>query len=97
MTHGALSLTRSGVASTIEAGQATAPALPATLRQVRVWFGTHVVAEYAAVPHLTARYEDAMRRRFAGLRVTSEELAGDQAARGAIRPLPSERLWELMP
>jgi hypothetical protein len=69
---------------------------PARTR-VRVWFGTHVVADYEAVPQLAARYEDAMRRRFAGLRVTSEELAGDRAARDAIQPLPSERLWELMP
>jgi hypothetical protein len=65
--------------------------------RIRVWFGTHVVAEYDAVPQLAARYEDAMRRRFAGLRVTSEELAGDHQAGAAIRPLPSERLWELTP
>ncbi|MGL5810669.1 MAG: hypothetical protein ACRCYQ_12050 [Nocardioides sp.] len=66
-------------------------------RRVRVWFGSHVIAEYKAVPQLAARYEDAMRRRFAGLRVTSEELAGDHQAGDAIRPLPSERLWELTP
>lgn len=66
-------------------------------RCVRVWFGTHVVAEYEAVPQLAARYEDAMRRRFAGLRVTSDEFAVERHADAAMRPLPSERLWELTP
>lgn len=65
--------------------------------RIRVWFGSHVVAEYEAAPRLAARYEDAMRRRFAGLRVTTDELHGDQAADAAMRPLPSERLWELTP
>jgi hypothetical protein len=68
------------------------------VRQVRIWFGSHVVAEYEAGSQMAARYEDAMRRRFAGLRVASDELAaGNDAARDAIRPLPSERLWELTP
>ncbi len=69
----------------------------ALTRCVRIWFGSHVVAEYEAAPQLAARYEDAMRRRFAGLRVTNEEIAGDHAARDTIQPLPSERLWELTP
>lgn len=47
---------------------------PATKRRVRVWFGEHVIAQYIAEPALAARYEHAMRRRFAGLRVTNDLL-----------------------
>jgi hypothetical protein len=39
-------------------------------RTVRMWFGDHIVAEYVAEPPLATRYERAMRRRFAGVRVT---------------------------
>ena len=42
--------------------------------RVRVWFGPHKIAEYTAEPALAAQYEAAMRRRFAGLRVTNENL-----------------------
>jgi hypothetical protein len=41
-------------------------------RRVRVWFGEHVIAQYVAEAPLAARYEQAMRRRFAGLRVTND-------------------------
>ena len=40
-------------------------------RRVRVWFGEHVIAQYVAEAPLAARYEQAMRRRFAGLKVTN--------------------------
>lgn len=43
-------------------------------RRVRVWFGQHVIAQYVAEAPLAARYEQAMRRRFAGLRVTNDVL-----------------------
>jgi hypothetical protein len=43
-------------------------------RRVRVWFGEHVIAQYVAEAALAARYEQAMRRRFAGLRVTNDLL-----------------------
>ena len=43
-------------------------------RRVRVWFGEHVIAQYVAEAPLAARYEQAMRRRFAGLRVTNDVL-----------------------
>lgn len=43
-------------------------------RRVRVWFGEHVIAQYVAEAPLAARYEQAMRRRFAGLRVTNDIL-----------------------
>lgn len=59
--------------------------------RVRVWFGTHVVADYVAEPQAAARYADAMRRRYAGLHVTCEHAAFPG------EPLPSERLWELTP
>ncbi|WP_405064695.1 hypothetical protein OG474_16775 [Kribbella sp. NBC_01505] len=43
-------------------------------RRVRVWFGEHVIAQYVAEAPLAARYEQAMRRRFAGLKVTNDML-----------------------
>ncbi|MFK4083436.1 hypothetical protein ACI2LF_04965 [Kribbella sp. NPDC020789] len=43
-------------------------------RRVRVWFGEHVIAQYVAEASLAARYEQAMRRRFAGLKVTNDLL-----------------------
>lgn len=68
-------------------------------RRVRVWFGSHVIADYIAEPGLAARYEQAMRRRFAGLKVTSDPVAAPVTAAppDTARPLPSERLWELTP
>jgi len=39
---------------------------------VCVWFGEHKIVEYVAEPALAARFEAAMRRRFASLRVTNE-------------------------
>lgn len=97
MTRGTPVRSATGAGRARDAWSVAAPALGAPLRQVQVWFGSHVVAEYAAAPHLAARYEDAMRRRFAGLRVTSEELTGDDKAGAALPSLPSERLWELAP
>ena len=49
-------------------------------RRVRVWFGAHVIAQYVADPPLAARYEQAMRRRFAGLRVTNDILGPQEKA-----------------
>jgi hypothetical protein len=43
-------------------------------RRVRVWFGTTVIADYIAVPELAERYQNAMRRRFAGLCVTNDRM-----------------------
>lgn len=39
---------------------------------VRVWFGSHVLAEHHACAAEAARYAAAMELRFAGLRVTNE-------------------------
>lgn len=43
-------------------------------RRVRVWFGEYVIADYIAGSDLAAQYEQLMRRRFAGLRVTNDPL-----------------------
>lgn len=40
--------------------------------RVRVWFGTHVIADYIGPKAVAERYEIAMQRRFAGLRVTND-------------------------
>jgi hypothetical protein len=46
-----------------------------TERRVRVWFGEHVIADYAAEPVKAIRYQPAMTRRFYSLRVTIEPAA----------------------
>jgi hypothetical protein len=43
-------------------------------RRVRVWFGDKQICDCVAVAELAGRYEQAMRRRFAGLRVANEPL-----------------------
>jgi len=52
----------------------TAAAETAPRRNVQVWFGEHVIAQYQAEPALATRYEQAMKRRFASLRVTNRPL-----------------------
>jgi len=68
-------------------------------QRVRVWFGNHVIADYIADPALAARYAQTMRKRFAGLKVTSDPvpIAAPTVVPDNDRPLPSERLWELTP
>ncbi len=44
-------------------------ALP-TDRRVCVWFGQHIIAEYIDSPEAAIRYQAAMTRHFASLRVT---------------------------
>jgi hypothetical protein len=46
--------------------------IAASHRRVRVWFGAHPIADHIAAEDQAAQYEEAMRRRFASLRVTSE-------------------------
>lgn len=46
--------------------------IPASHRRVRVWFGATTIADHTADVDQAAQYEEAMRRRFASLRVTSE-------------------------
>lgn len=55
--------------------------LPTDRRRVCVWFGSHPIASYVAEPAPAARYEAAMRRRFAGLRVTNEPIGMPDAER----------------
>lgn len=56
-------------------------------RRVRVWFGDVPICDHVAVSELAARYEVAMRRRFAGLRVTNEPLP-DLPDPATLLPLP---------
>ncbi len=46
-----------------------------TDRCVQVWFGEHVIAAYTAEPATALRYQAAMTRRFASLRMTIEPVA----------------------
>lgn len=68
-------------------------------QRVRVWFGAHVVTEYVAAPERAAQYAEAVGRRFAGLRVTVDDVPAAHVAGGGPSPaaLPAERLWELTP
>ena len=59
---------------------------------IRVWFGEHVLADYAAEPAVADRYAEAMRQRFMGLRVTSDPLPEDHSS---TQPLPTRQMWEL--
>jgi hypothetical protein len=77
------------------------PSLTSSQR-VRVWFGRYVVADYVAAAQQAEEYADAIGRRFAGLRVTVDDPANSEsndpvAAAASPRPLPSRRLWELIP
>jgi nitroimidazol reductase NimA-like FMN-containing flavoprotein (pyridoxamine 5'-phosphate oxidase superfamily) len=47
--------------------------------RVCVWFGRHKIVEHVAETMHAARFEDAMRRRFASLRVTNEPVAVSDA------------------
>jgi hypothetical protein len=52
-------------------------------RRVRVWFGRNPIFDYLAEPELAQRYEDAMRRRCSGLRVTNEPNANSADKAGS--------------
>jgi hypothetical protein len=41
---------------------------------VRLWFGSHQIADYIGEAASAARHEAAMRRRFPGLHVTNDPL-----------------------
>ncbi|GAB3953428.1 hypothetical protein GCM10029976_093570 [Kribbella albertanoniae] len=60
-----------------------------------MWFGDHVVADYSAEAELAERYAQAMSRRFAGLKVTSDPIPVTDPDQ--YRSLPGERLWEVAP
>lgn len=62
------------------------------LQVVRVWFGRHPIATYHASKELADRYAAAMGATFAGLRITTERPAADEAK----QLLPDdERQWAL--
>jgi hypothetical protein len=44
------------------------------MRRVCVWFGEHKIVEHVSDPAYAVRFEEAMRRRFASLRVTNEAI-----------------------
>lgn len=48
-------------------------------RRVQVWFGKTAIADHTAEVELAAKYETAMRRRFAGLRVTNEPVLTEES------------------
>lgn len=68
---------------------------PPARRLVRVWFGSHVIANYRATPDLADRYAAAMERKFFGLTVTNEPLPIAPAATTA--PLPGQIMWDVAP
>lgn len=80
---------------------------PVTDQVVRVWFGEHKIAEYAAGPTTAQRYAEAMKRRFAGVRVTIDPPSVQASSvrpapvtaelRATVPPLPGELLWGLIP
>jgi hypothetical protein len=59
---------------------------PASHRRVRVWFGAHPIADHTAAADQAAQYEEAMRRRFASLRVTSEPVLVDSRGDSMAEP-----------
>lgn len=48
------------------------PPSQSSRRRVRVWFGSHPIADQIAEQTLAARFEAGMRRRFGGLRITND-------------------------
>lgn len=58
--------------------------------RVRVWFGDHVISDFAGDTERADAYATLVRQRFAGLRVTVENDPPPTA-----RALPNRRLWEL--
>jgi hypothetical protein len=59
--------------------------ISASHRRVRVWFGAHPIADHIAAEDQAAQYEEAMRRRFASLRVTSEPVLSNTFGAERVR------------
>lgn len=72
---------------------------PPGQRRIRLWFGSHVVADYAADAETAKRYAAAMEQRFAGLHITNDPLLADGSltTSGCVAPVPAEQLWGLTP
>lgn len=58
---------------------------------MRLWFGPHLLGEYAANVETARLYADVMAFQFDGLRVT----IGRPMTNQALEPLPPQRLWPL--
>jgi hypothetical protein len=68
-------------------------------RNVRIWLGDHLIAEYVAEPDRASRYQRVMTPKFTGLRITVEAMPCGSGATGTewkkTSELPSEQLWPL--
>jgi hypothetical protein len=68
-------------------------------RNVRIWLGDHLIAEYVAEPDRASRYQRVMTPKFTGLRITVEAMSGASGSPGTewkkASELPSEQLWPL--
>jgi hypothetical protein len=68
-------------------------------RNVRIWLGDHLIAEYVAEPDRASRYQRVMTPKFTGLRITVEAMSSASASTGTewkkASELPSEQLWPL--
>jgi hypothetical protein len=68
-------------------------------RNVRIWLGDHLIAEYVAEPDRASRYQRVMTPKFTGLRITVEAMSGASGSTGTewkkTSELPSEQLWPL--
>jgi hypothetical protein len=68
-------------------------------RNVRIWLGDHLIAEYVAEPDRASRYQRVMTPKFTGLRITVEAMSSASASAGTewkkASELPSEQLWPL--
>jgi hypothetical protein len=67
---------------------------PPPRRRVRVWFGAHVLAEHIADADAADRYEQAMRRRFGGLRTTNEPVLTRAPRSTAPDPPDRHQPWD---
>ena len=67
-------------------------------RNVRIWLGDHLIAEYVAEPDRASRYQRVMTPKFTGLRITVEAMSsgsGGGTEWQKASELPSEQLWPL--
>ena len=68
-------------------------------RNVRIWLGDHLIAEYVAEPDRASRYQRVMTPKFTGLRITVEAMSSASGSTGTewkkTSELPSEQLWPL--
>lgn len=88
-----------GTVATVGARQSAPDHCPSPIdlrqrRHVRLFFGSHVIAEYWADPERAAHFAEVIGSRFGGLRVENIAAPVDP---GQVAALPEERLWNLPP